>query len=208
MKETLRQEMFNLPNSLTMARIVAIPLVLVFIWRGEPRDCIIAGWIYAAATLTDFFDGWLARRQGLVTIMGKFLDPLADKLIVMAMLVMLVPLHRVPASLVVILLAREMTINGLRAMAAVEGLVIAAGQDGKFKTALQMIGILCLLIHYPYEVDFYGLYQSPVDFHVVGVWVVGGSVFFALTSAVSYFRKFFDALDAKRAGRELPSEDT
>lgn len=198
MNATLRAEFFNLPNFLTMLRIFMIPAVMFFIWGGEPRDCVIAAWIYSAATLTDFFDGYLARKQGLVTVMGKFLDPLADKLIVMAMLVMLVALHRVAGSLVVIVLAREITVTGLRAMASIEGLVIDAGQDGKLKTALQMLGVLCLLVHYRYDVLFYGVWPMSVDFHVVGTWVLWGSVIFSLTSAAEYFRKFFAALDAKR----------
>lgn len=198
MNATLREEFWNLPNFLTLLRIAMIPLVMFFIWGGEPEDCVIAGWIYSAATLTDFFDGYLARKQGLVTVMGKFLDPLADKLIVMAMLVILVALHRVAGSLVVLVLAREITVTGLRAVASIEGLVIDAGQDGKAKTALQMLGVLCLLVHHPYEVWFYGLWPLTVDFHVVGTWVLWGSVFFSLTSAAEYFRKFFAALDAKR----------
>lgn len=198
MKGTLAAEFLNLPNILTLVRIAAIPAVMVFIWGGEPEDCIIAAYIYSAATITDFFDGWLARRRNLVTVMGKFLDPLADKLIVMAMLVMLVPLHRVPAWLVVAIVAREITITGLRAMASIEGLVIAAGGEGKMKTALQMMGVLCLLIHYPYDVNFYGIHEARVDFHVVGLWVLGGSLVFSVTSAISYFRHFFSALDARR----------
>ena len=200
MNATLREEFWNLPNFLTLLRIFMIPAVMFFIWGGEPEDCVIAAWIYSAATLTDFFDGYLARKQGLVTVMGKFLDPLADKLIVMAMLVMLVALHRVSGSLVVLVLAREITVTGLRAVASIEGLVIDAGQDGKLKTALQMLGVLCLLVHYRYDVLFYGVYSMPVDFHVVGTWVLWGSVLFSLTSAAEYFRKFFAALDAKRRG--------
>jgi CDP-diacylglycerol--glycerol-3-phosphate 3-phosphatidyltransferase len=198
MKGTLAEEFLNLPNALALLRIAAIPAVMLFIWRGEPEDCVIAGWIYSAATLTDFFDGWLARKRGLVTVMGKFLDPLADKLIVMAMLVMLVPLHRVPAWLVVVILAREITITGLRAVASIEGLVIDAGGDGKMKTALQMMGVLCLVIHYQYPVNFYGVYEAQVDFNLAGLWVLLGSMVFSLTSALSYFRAFFAALDAKR----------
>ncbi len=198
MKATLREELLNLPNMLTLARVFAIPLVMLFIWRGEPRDCVIAAWLYSAATITDFFDGWLARRRGLETVMGKFLDPLADKLIVMAMLCMLVALHRVPAWLVVVILTREMTINGLRAVASSEGLVIQAGQDGKLKTALQMLGVLCLLVHYPYPILFFGIYEAVVDFNVVGTYVLLASVFFSLSSAVAYFRHFFAALHEKR----------
>jgi CDP-diacylglycerol--glycerol-3-phosphate 3-phosphatidyltransferase len=195
----VRDEFLNLPNMLTLLRIFAIPLVMLLIWRGEPENCVYAGWLYAAATVTDFFDGWLARRKGLVTVMGKFLDPLADKLIVMAMLVMLTALHRAPAWLVVLIIAREMTINGLRSMASIEGLVIAAGEDGKIKTALQMLGVLCLVIHHPAPVALFGVYTTRVDFHVVGIWVLLGSVFFSITSAVGYFRAFFGALEAKRA---------
>lgn len=199
MKATVRDELLNLPNILTLIRVAAIPVVMALIWQGSPENCIYAGWVYSAASVTDYLDGWLARRQGLVTVMGKFLDPLADKLIVMAMLIMLVPLYRVPASLVILILAREITITGLRAMAISEGLVIPAGQEGKWKTALQMMGILCLLVHYPYTISFFGLHDAQVDFHQVGIVVLWGSVVFSLTSAAGYFKRFFQALDAKRA---------
>ena len=173
---------------------------MVFIWNGGPKDCVIAAWIYSAATVTDYLDGWLARRQGLVTVMGKFLDPLADKLMVMAMLIMLVALSRVPALLVVVILAREMTINGLRSIAASEGLMIPAGELGKLKTALQMIGVMCLLVHYPYTVYFFGLYEGVVDFNNVGLIVMWASVVYSLLSGFVYFRDFFRALHVKRAG--------
>ncbi len=201
MKATLADELLNLPNMLTLGRIAAIPIVMLFIWRGEPEACVIAGWIYAAASLTDFFDGWLARRRGLVTVMGKFLDPLADKLIVMAMLIMLVALHRISAWIVVIILAREMTINGLRSLASAEGLVIAAGEWGKYKTAFQMLGVMCLVVHYTYPMNFFWFWTFPaVNFNAVGTTVIWISIFFSVGSAVSYFRLFFHALDEKRRG--------
>lgn len=198
MKATLRDELLNVPNMLTLLRIAAIPLVMLLIWQGEPMDCVWAGWVYSVATITDFLDGWLARRMGLVTAMGKFLDPLADKLIVMAMLLMLVALHRVPAWLVVVILAREMTINGLRAIASSEGLVISAGQDGKLKTALQMIGVVCLVMHYPQDVLMFGLWDVRFDFNIVGIWVLVISLYFSFTSAAQYFADFFAKLDRKR----------
>lgn len=198
MKSTLRAEFVNLPNMLTYIRIAAIPLVMLLIWQGEPKSCVLAAWVYSFATITDFFDGWLARRMGLVTVLGKFLDPLADKLMVMAMLVLMVALNRVPGWLVVIILAREMTINGLRAIASSEGLVIPAGWFGKYKTALQMIAVMCLLVHYEYTVWFFGVHAARVDFNVVGMWVLGLSVVFSILSAVLYFRDFFRALDAQR----------
>ncbi|MBU0553771.1 CDP-diacylglycerol--glycerol-3-phosphate 3-phosphatidyltransferase [Myxococcota bacterium] len=197
MKRTLKAELLNLPNMLTLGRVAAIPFVMLLIWRGEAIHCVMAAWVYAAATLTDFFDGWLARRWGLVTVMGKFLDPLADKLLVMAMLFMLVYLHRLPAWIAVVILSREMVINGLRSIASSEGLVIPAGRGGKIKTALQMLGVLCLLLHYTYPVYFYGLWRVEVDFAFVGLWILMLSVIFSLTSAVEYFRLFFHALDAR-----------
>jgi CDP-diacylglycerol--glycerol-3-phosphate 3-phosphatidyltransferase len=142
----------------------------------------------------------------MVTVMGKFLDPLADKLMVMAMLVMLVALNRLPASLVVILLAREMTINGLRAIASSEGLVISAGEMGKYKTALQMIGVMCLLIHYPYTVYFLGLHQEVVNFNLVGTWILIVSVLISVLSAAGYITNFFKALDEREGRAPLTAE--
>ena len=197
MKATIRAELFNLPNMLTLARIAGIPVVVFFIWKGKPTDCVIAAWLYSVITFTDYVDGWLARRWNMVTLTGQFLDPLADKLMVMAMLVMLVALNRVPASLVVILLAREMTINGLRAIASSEGLVIPVGEMGKYKTALQMIGVMCLLVHYPFTVHFLGIAESVVDFNMVGVWVLLVSVVVSVTSAVGYITNFFRALEER-----------
>ena len=121
MKSTLRDELLNVPNILTYVRILGIPLVMLCIWRGEPKDCVIAAWLYSFVTATDYLDGYLARKMNCETVIGKFLDPLADKLMVMAMLVMLVALNRVPGWLVVLVLTREMSINGLRAVASAEG---------------------------------------------------------------------------------------
>ena len=146
MKATLRAELFNIPNVLTYIRIFGIPLVMLCIWRGHPKDCVIAGWLYSLVCVTDYLDGWLARKLNCETVIGKFLDPLADKLMVMAMLVMLVALNRIPGWLVVVVLAREMSINGLRAVASAEGLIIPAGYWGKVKTATQMVALQLLLL--------------------------------------------------------------
>src|SRR5262245_4410249 len=153
-RRTLWEDARNLPNLLTFARIAMIPGVLALLSRGAPRDCFWAAVVYGLAAITDVLDGWLARRRGLVSVLGKFLDPLADKLVVAATLVWLVPMGRSPAWAVVLLLSREITITALRSIAGAEGLVIAAGDGGKVKTALQMIGIICLLLGYPYALDF------------------------------------------------------
>jgi CDP-diacylglycerol--glycerol-3-phosphate 3-phosphatidyltransferase len=195
-RRDLWQDAKNLPNLLTFLRILMIPAVLVFLERGSPRACFWAAVIYSAAAITDVLDGWLARRQGLVSILGKFLDPLADKLIVAAVLVWLVSMGRIPAWAVVILLSREITITALRSIASSEGLVIAAGDGGKLKTALQMVGIICLIVGYPY--DFW-LFVSfgRVDFVHVGRLLVYLSIVFSITSAASYLQLFAQAIERK-----------
>ena len=186
-----------MPNLLTGLRIVMIPAVLVLLDRAGPRDCYWAAIVYAAAAITDFFDGWIARRQGLVSVLGKFLDPLADKLIVMATLVWLVNMGRIETWVVVLLLGRELSITGLRSIASSEGVVIAAGDGGKLKTALQMIGILCLIIGYPYRMSL-GVYDlGIVDLVHVGRILVWMSLAFSLASAAEYVKLFADAVEAK-----------
>jgi CDP-diacylglycerol--glycerol-3-phosphate 3-phosphatidyltransferase len=171
---------------------------MLLIWRGAPKDCVLAAWAYSLAAATDYVDGWLARRWNQVTLMGRLLDPLADKLMVMGMLIMLVTLMRVPGWLVVVILAREMTINGLRSVASIEGLEVPSDRMGKKKTALQMIGVMCLLVHYPYPVHFLSFHIEVVDFNRVGLIVLSGSVILSITSAINYFRHFFIALEKQR----------
>jgi CDP-diacylglycerol--glycerol-3-phosphate 3-phosphatidyltransferase len=196
-RKTLWEDAKNLPNMLTFLRIVMIPAVLVLLSRGSPRDCYWASWVYGAAAITDLLDGWLARRQGLVSVLGKFLDPLADKLIVAATLVWLVPMGRIPAWAVVLLISREITITALRSIASTEGIVIAAGDGGKAKTALQMIGIVCLILGYPYQIDLFVYDFGRLDLVHVGRLLVYTSLFFSLTSAAQYLGLFVDAIDAK-----------
>ena len=195
--KTLWEDAKNVPNLLTFARILMIPAVLVLLSRGTPRDCFWAAIVYSAAAITDALDGWLARRQGLVSVLGKFLDPLADKLIVAAVLVWLVSMGRVPAWAVALLISREISITALRSIASSEGLVIAAGEGGKAKTALQMIGIICLILGFPYRV--HGLFYDfgVVDLVHVGRLLVYASLVFSLTSAASYIGLFAEAIDDK-----------
>src|SRR5581483_9987844 len=146
----LRAESTYLPNLLTMGRILCIPAILFFIDNYSPTRSFIATLIYVGAALTDSLDGYLARKRKQVSVLGKFLDPLADKLIVTAVLVYLTAMDRVPPWLVVALLARELAVTGLRSIAVSEGLVLSASDQGKQKTALQMVGTMFLLIHFRY----------------------------------------------------------
>jgi CDP-diacylglycerol--glycerol-3-phosphate 3-phosphatidyltransferase len=200
-RRSLADDALNLPNLLTMARIVAIPVFLWLLDVPTPRRGFWACMVFTAAAITDVLDGYLARKLDVVSVLGKFLDPLADKLIVMAALVWMVPMGRIPAWVVVLLLAREMSVTGLRSVAASEGVVIAAGNEGKTKTALQMIGIVALVLGYPYRMAY-----GPVDLGVVNLVHVGRvlvylSLVFSFASAAQYVRLFAAAVEARDKAR-------
>jgi CDP-diacylglycerol---glycerol-3-phosphate 3-phosphatidyltransferase len=195
-RTSLREDAINLPNLLTFLRIALIPVVLWLVAEGTPRALFWAAIVYAITAITDFLDGWLARRRNLISVLGKFLDPLADKLLVMAVLVFMVHLAWVPSWVTIVILARELSITSLRVIAMSEGVVIAAGQGGKEKTALQMVALLLLILHHRYELDF-GFLKVTADLHTVGLLLIYLSVFFALTSAGEYIKLFVDAVEAK-----------
>ncbi len=181
----------NLPNILTMARVAVIPFILALMDNYSPVKSYLACLLYIGAALTDFLDGWLARRRKQVSLLGKFLDPLADKLIVTAVLVYATALDRCPPWLVVALLARELAVTGLRAIASSEGLVISASDQGKQKTALQMVGTLFLLIHFRYRILF-----TPyvLDYHEVGLYTLYLALAMSVVSMLGYLRKFIQAV--------------
>lgn len=206
-RRSIREDAINVPNLLTMLRIVLIPVVLYLLAEGTPRATYFAALVYIFCALTDAVDGWLARKQNLVSVLGKFLDPLADKLLVMATLVFLVYLGRLPALGVIaaiILIGRELSITALRTIAMSEGVVIAAGQGGKDKTALQMVAVLLLILHHPYAIDFF-FFEVHADLHQVGLVLLYVSLVFAVTSAGEYVKLFVEAVEAKE--RRLAEED-
>lgn len=186
-----REELFYLPNQLTYFRMLLIPPILAYIDNESPARCVVACLLYSVSALTDFLDGYLARRMGRVSIIGKFLDPLADKVLVMATLVWMVPLGRIEAWVVILLLARELSITGLRSIASAEGIVIAAGGLGKSKTALQFIGIICLILHFRYPILFTNV---SLDLHQVGLYTIYISLVFSIVSAFEYVQLFARAI--------------
>lgn len=198
-RRSLAEDALNIPNLLTMGRIVMIPLCLYFLDRDTPKDGFWACMVFTLAAITDVLDGYLARKLGVVSVLGKLLDPLADKLIVMASLVWMVPMGRIPAWIVVILLAREISVTGLRSVAASEGVVISAGQEGKTKTALQMIGIIALLVGYPYHLHYFGVDMGVVDLVHVGQLLVYLSMIFSMASFAQYVGLFAMAVEAKES---------
>ena len=152
----MNKELFNLPNCLTLARILAAPIIVFLLylemWYRFQWGAYMAFAIYFVASITDYFDGVIARKQNLITSLGKFLDPLADKLLIGSLLIMLVKLGDgwgVPAWVVIIIIGREMAVTGMRAIAAERGEVVAADKLGKAKTLAQSLAVGLLIFHYP-----------------------------------------------------------
>ena len=195
----LLKEFWNLPNMLTLGRILIIPIFVWWTYDADPLYSLLAGLLFTLAAVTDVVDGFLARRWNLVTVVGKFMDPLADKLIVTAALVMMVRLGRVAAWVTIILISREFIVSGLRTIAASEGMVIAAGQEGKWKTSLQLVGIIALCVHYVHRVDL--VFASyDVNFNSVGKVLIYLSTVMSVWSAALYFRGFLQMLGKRGAG--------
>ena len=136
----------NLPNKLSIARVICIPAIVVLLYLQDPACRIAAGILFIIACLTDFLDGRIARKHNLVTDFGKFIDPVADKLLVLTTLIMLIHREMMPAWVVIIVLCRELSVDGLRMVAVTHGKVIAAGPLGKWKTTCQMVLISLMLI--------------------------------------------------------------
>ncbi|HJV66307.1 MAG TPA: CDP-diacylglycerol--glycerol-3-phosphate 3-phosphatidyltransferase [Geomonas sp.] len=195
MQRSTQGQILNLPNILTMVRIATIPIICLLLLSPERRPCFWAAVLFAAASFTDWLDGYLARRMGIVTVFGKFLDPIADKLIVMAALIMILPYDRVPAWMVLVILGREMIITGLRGIASTEGIVIAASKLGKYKTIFQLVAIIGLLLHYDYHWFF--SVDHPlliVNMHNVGMFYLWIATVITIWSGVDYLSKFIGVI--------------
>jgi CDP-diacylglycerol---glycerol-3-phosphate 3-phosphatidyltransferase len=174
----------NLANKLTILRIFLIPVFMVFLLNRIPYGVSIAAVIFVIAALTDTLDGYIARKRNQITTLGKFIDPLADKLLVSAALISLVQMGKLSAWVVMIIISREFTISILRAVAASEGIVIAASWWGKAKTVLQIIAIIAILIdNFPFR--YIGI---PMDqiliFAAVMVTVISGVDYLRLNKQI------------------------
>ena len=183
----------NLPNALTIIRIVLVPLlVVVLLTKFEGRMILgvrkelVGAAIFAIASLTDWLDGYLARRHKQVTTLGQLLDPLADKLLVTAALVSLVSMGQAPAWMVAVILGREFAVTVLRAMAHARGHVIAASPLGKFKMVSQIVAILALILGRDH--------LGPVCY--VGIAALWVATLTALLSAIDYYRRYNHVISA------------
>jgi len=174
---------WNVPNTLTVIRIFCVPIIVVLLWAPPgPVETQLAFWIFIGAMITDIIDGYLARKWDLVSPVGAYLDPMADKLMVATVLIMLIPLGWVPAWLTVVLLCREIAITGLRGIASQEGMVISASSLGKVKTAYQSTALGFILWHVP---------TLGIQPQSAGILLLYLATFFSLLSAAEYFVAFW-----------------
>lgn len=174
--------MLNLANKLTLVRILAVPVIVLLLYFPNPVSCVVATAVFILASLTDMVDGIVARRQNMVTNFGKFLDPLADKLLIGSVLIMLADLQWVPAWIVVVIVCRELTVTGLRAAAMEQGMVLAADRFGKLKTILQTVALIPLILHFP----LFGL-----DPEALGGVLLYLALFMTVFSGANYLYNFY-----------------
>jgi len=205
--KTTKAPIWNIANYLTMARIVAIPIFIVLLMLVEPETrkhswfdlvpakpqghnfayCLIAALIFGLASITDYLDGYLARKRNLVTNLGKLLDPLADKLLVIGAMIMLVELSRLPGWMALVVIAREIGITALRGIATDQGVVIAASQLGKYKTATTMPALVALILYYKIPLFLF----VDVNCFAVGMILLAIAVVLTVWSGLDYFVRFW-----------------
>ena len=181
MKNERINSLLTHPNTLTLFRIVSVPIIVVLLMVPNRFTALLAGLIFSAAAITDYFDGYLARRYGLVSNLGKVMDPVADKLLVSCSLIMLTALGWMPAWIACIIIGRELAVTGLRNIIAQNKQDVSASSLGKYKTGFQIAAISPLMFHYP----AFGL-----DFQIVGMFFLWGALLFTIWSGADYFLRF------------------
>jgi CDP-diacylglycerol--glycerol-3-phosphate 3-phosphatidyltransferase len=177
-----RREIFNLPNTISLIRISVVPFLFILLTSPGEFWSLILAILFAVASITDMLDGFLARKYNMITTMGKFLDPLADKLIVNTAMILMIPIGRIPAWIVAITIIRDLIVDGIRSIASSEGFYIQASPLGKQKTIAQLFSVTALMIYYP----FFG-----INSHLVGMVILYIAFLLTLYSGVDYFIKFY-----------------
>jgi CDP-diacylglycerol--glycerol-3-phosphate 3-phosphatidyltransferase len=177
----------NIPNLLSVLRIALIPFfVFLLLPAGEETVCVGPFVVFALASITDFFDGYIARRTQQITKLGKLLDPIADKILIASALIFLVQLQRVSAWIVIVIIAREFAVTGIRAMASTEGIVMPADQLGKHKMGAQITAILMLLLNNRFWF---------LDWHLLGTLAIWVAMVLSLISGFQYVSRFIKEMD-------------
>jgi len=185
MEKVNRQKILNLPNGVTIIRIAAIPIILLLLFTSGQTYKIITALLFLFVAGTDTLDGYLARRRGMVTTLGKFLDPLADKLLIVTALIALIPAREIPFWMVIVIVGREIAVTGLRGIAVSQDIVISASALGKYKTVFEVVSISFLI--------FDGNLFS-IDFHQVGMVLLWVAMGIAVISGIDYFNKFLKSI--------------
>ena len=180
----------SLPNKITLIRIFIVPLIIVFLVNPSQTLSFVAAVVFAVAAVTDWLDGHLARTTGQVTSLGKLLDPIADKILILSVLVPLVSMGRVPAWLATIMIGREIAVSGIRAVAAVERSIIPAGKLGKYKMGFEIAAMEFLLLNWK---------VGPLEFQAIGFLCLLVALCFSLASALNYFLFYWRSSEGRTA---------
>ncbi len=181
-----KRETLNLPNTITLMRIGVVPFLFILLSDpGEFWSLVIAG-LFVIASVTDFFDGYVARKYQLITTIGKFLDPIADKIIVNTAMILLIPIGRIPAWIVAITIIRDLIVDVIRSIASSEGIYIQASTFGKQKTVAQIIAVTALIIHYP---------LLGLNMHLIGTIILYVAFVFTIYSGIDYLLKLFQSIE-------------
>ena len=185
MEKLNRDQILSLPNGVSIIRVVAIPFILVMLFSPGKVTHFVTALLFLAAAITDTLDGYLARRRGMVTTLGKFLDPLADKLLIVTTLIALIPARGIPVWMVIVIVGREIAVTGLRGIAVSQDFVISASTWGKYKTVFEVAAVSFLILD-----------GDPVStgFYMVGIILLWIAVILAVASGVDYFKKFLQAI--------------
>lgn len=185
MEKLSRKQILSLPNGISITRILAIPIILVLLRNPEPVYQVLTAALFLLAAVTDTLDGYLARRRSLVTTLGTFLDPMADKLLIVTALIGLITTRGIPVWMVIVIVGREIAVTGLRGIAVSQGLVIAAGRLGKYKTFFEVASITFFILN--------GDYFS-IRLYYLGMALLWVAMFLAVLSGIDYFRRFLKAI--------------
>lgn len=190
MRSAGQESNINLPNVLTLVRILLIPVFVMLLLDPTPDRSLAAALVFVIAAVTDLLDGYVARKTGQITKLGRLLDPIADKLLVLSALILLVQVDRVTALVAILIIAREVAVTGLRAIAASEGMIMSAEVTGKYKMALQVVAIVLLLLQGT-VVEIIG------NLHLAGIVTLYLSLILGYVSGAQYVWSFWRQVGAK-----------
>ncbi len=178
----VKREIFNLPNIITLMRISVVPFLFILLTEPGEFWSLLLAILFALASITDMLDGYIARKYNMITTMGKFLDPLADKLIVNTAMILMIPIGRIPAWIVAVTIIRDLVVDGIRSIASSEGLYIQASRLGKQKTIAQLFAVTSLMVWYP----IFG-----INSYLVGMVLLYIGLLLTIYSGLDYLVKFY-----------------